>query len=157
MVKRRQPQSKKKTKTKPKPKAKTKKPNPKSKPKRKKRTIHTLPAGTYIIGDPCHHGWVKSDFEKIQNKTTHSLNCFEFKGEKMMTIMTGSDGEYTDNLGKTYFLDSATFGIIPKQISQLSWFRKNTTYGREFEFKRKFTVAIKDNLIVIGNVKICIA
>lgn len=77
---------------------------------------HTLPAGTYYIGDPCYAfdqswGQILDDNNYLDDGTS-TIDGYE--------IMTGStaygDGVYKDNEKYIYHVDAGLLGIMPVDL-----------------------------------------
>lgn len=74
---------------------------------------YKLPAGTYYIGDPCYVIPDK-EWQEVCLKNTGYVQ-FAHNGEQMFMASTAhGDGEYEDNKGNIYRVNSGTLGAVPE-------------------------------------------
>ena len=78
-------------------------------------TFYILPAGRYYLGDPCY-GFSPEDWDALCDQT----DCFRsgpvvsYKGQEMVVFPTAcGDGEYPDNPGNVYGVDSGLLAAVP--------------------------------------------
>lgn len=79
----------------------------------------TLPAGAYIVGDPCYHV-PKAQWTDVLNESNFFDQCWaSFKthdGHDGIVVAFNTkhgDGVFTDGAGREYGVDAGLIGIIP--------------------------------------------
>ena len=105
----------------------------------------TLPAGRYLIGDLCYLDQEDADelFADYQPGRVRTLH----DGRKYVYLDTAyGDGEYLDQAGRGYMVDSGTIGVI--QFDGVA----STGMGRTHDFPEPFEVYSEDGLLVFGHV-----
>lgn len=79
--------------------------------------MYTLPAGLYTIGDPCYYFSDKyeSREEFLSSNNFPGEGCLDQEGKIPVVVFDTlyGDGNYFDNDGNEYGVDSGTIGIIP--------------------------------------------
>lgn len=78
--------------------------------------MQTLPPGKYFIGDP---GYVLEDSwgEVVDAIEQAEGKVFSVRGVKMWAHYTAhGDGEFTDQHGNTFAVDSGTLGAVPIEL-----------------------------------------
>ena len=113
----------------------------------------TLPAGRYIIGDPCY-SIPNEQWDEILQQT----DCFEspegsFKseetGEEIHVVAFGTaygDGVYTDQGGREYPVDAGLIGIMPAH-GVVACESTNV-----IEFKHDFQCSCHNGVIEFGHI-----
>ena len=92
----------------------------------------TLPAGKYLIGDLCYRDAVWD--EMIEPFILNELRTLS-NGKRYVILKTAyGDGEYMDQDGKRYWVDSGTIGIVECDGDE------DTPQGRVFDFGSEFNV-----------------
>ena len=78
---------------------------------------YKLPAGTYIVSDPCYvlsNETYDSQFLEQSWVNGKHVSFITVNGRPMVCFMTAhGDGEYNDDDGRCYGVDSGTIAIIP--------------------------------------------
>lgn len=108
---------------------------------------NTLPAGKYFVGDPCYVFGPGVDENARWGALLDAANYFDdevvvsFNGSKLFAAHTRyGDGEYLDQDGSKYPVDSGLIGAVPRKL----WQRKESDIlrcGRVVVFDAKFEVA----------------
>lgn len=127
-----------------------------------------LPAGTYIVGDPCYHVHDESwsgllEFADYFGGCT-CLGYFKKadrgaeSGDEYGTVVAFStaygDGSYHDQSGREYGVDSGTIGIIPKcDVAEFDPV-KFPACGHRIVFSEPFSCWEEDGTIHFGDVAI---
>lgn len=83
----------------------------------------TLPAGTYVVGDPCYSipnemwmAWLEQA-DYTQNDRNHVLVA-SVNGHLAVGVSTAfGDGEYFDQNGNTYPVDAGLLGLVPIEVA----------------------------------------
>lgn len=83
-----------------------------------------LPPGKYYIGDPCYvfgdDTWQRlldAAEEGRADSALHVGDVVEFEGHKVWSHSTmNGDGEYEDQNGVKYCVDSGTIGVVPIEL-----------------------------------------
>lgn len=79
-----------------------------------KPTIITLPAGRYYIGDPCYVFAEDAWDRLIENDLEGAVT---FEGHALWAHYTAwGDGEYHDQRGHAYGVDSGTLAAVPEAL-----------------------------------------
>jgi hypothetical protein len=89
------------------------------------KTTVIVPAGTYILGDPCYcvpeskwseagesNGW-------FEDSPVATIVVNGVEREFLGFGTTYGDGEYYDSLGRSYCVDSGLIGLVPLDIAAL--------------------------------------
>lgn len=103
----------------------------------------TLPAGEYIVGDPCYfvHEELWEEFTKEFFKVQNGGKYISFKFKGRLVFVAGTehgDGVYEDDAGRNYPVDSGLIGAIPADMfkqnqSQLDDFHHLISFERDFD------------------------
>jgi hypothetical protein len=110
----------------------------------------TLPAGRYLIGDLCYQDDVwdeiteSGDFSPFVNGVTSDGRSYAY-----MSTAYG-DGDYLDDVGYNYYVDSGTIGIVsyPGDV------KLSSPLGRTHDFPEPFEVYSEDGVLHFGHVVI---
>ena len=89
-----------------------------------KNIIGALPAGNYVLGDPCYiHSLSRTDarwskfleaYDALREKDSNFCAVFEFEGHLCFVSDTNcGDGFYTDNIDGEYGVDAGMIAAIP--------------------------------------------
>ena len=115
--------------------------------------------GSYYVGDL---GYILSDNDwdelceitKLGNWKERRFGTFMLSSGVMFAIFSTihGDGEYEDQYGNSYRVDSATIGCIPFLIENGD--TKGHTNGHIFEFTKPFLASSTKDEIIIGNIYI---
>ena len=123
----------------------------------------TLPAGTYIVGDPCYtfenHGdWIKllesgglGSKEGLPRIMECEVPANELrKGLSFVASGTAfGDGVFEDQFGNSYGVDAGLIGVVPAKFYLLG-----SSGNHLVEFDSPFTVAYEQGTITIGHLRI---
>lgn len=119
----------------------------------------TLPAGRYLIIDPCD-----SLPEGEWDKAIDATNCFEdpchtsfikadgTPGLVVAFATAGGDGEFTDKDGNEYLVDAGLIGIL--SVDDVGEDEDTTYGGAVHEFSTPFRCYRSGDTIVFGHVEI---
>lgn len=104
---------------------------------------HTLPAGTYFIGDPCYA--IADDRWSDFCDAVETNDVTEFDGYKMFASSTAyGDGLYLGSDGADYPVDAGLLGCVP-----LALIKKGGVNGRKdgriVEMGNSFQVSVTDS------------
>lgn len=115
-----------------------------------------FPAGEYYIGDLCyvmHSEWKDLCDLMIINREVID-GGYSVNGKEIFIASTAyGDGEYQDEHGNEYGVDSGSLGIIAiKDISEED--KENIKLGHIFTFKEQFQVSACDGGFIFGDVRI---
>jgi hypothetical protein len=107
----------------------------------------TLPAGRYLIGDLCYQDDVWDEIlgdGELESGTTRDGRTYAY-----MSTAYG-DGEYDDDVGYNYYVDSGTIGIVsyPGDV------KLSSPLGRTHDFPEPFEVYSDGGLLHFGHVVI---
>lgn len=110
-----------------------------------------IPAGTYILGDPCYFN------RSIWDELLQDSGFFE---EPVATSLTGTrvvafptmfgDGEYRDQYGNTYPVDAGLIGVTPFDPA----IHKDTSGGNVVTWEKDVVAYERNGLIVFGEFQI---
>jgi len=103
----------------------------------------TLPAGRYLIGDLCYQGEIWEEICGRDHGVTEDGRHFACMFTKW------GDGEYPDQDGRGFMVDSGTIGVIQYDGPSTS-----DSMGRSYVFPEPFEVYSEDGLLVFGEVRI---
>ena len=113
----------------------------------------TMPAGTYYVGDLCYvlQG---SDWDDVidlmfpDSRSGHYGEHTLMDGRKFAILRTAyGDGEYPDDRGNSYPVDSGTIGCILTDAT-------STTHGAIIQFDQPFEVVDRNGTLCFGDVEI---
>ena len=117
-----------------------------------------MKAGTYYIGDLCYV-FNQEDWDEVYALTTkgYKLEEGEFElsdGRKFAIYNTAyGDGEYRDQFGNRYSVDSGTIGcVLWKDISRYEYILPDV--GAVVDMKEDFSTSRHDGLICISSTTI---
>lgn len=120
----------------------------------------TLPAGTYIVGDPCYSFESQEDWMGLlesgglHDKPMPRIMECEVPEKGLSFVASGTaygDGRYEDQFGNSYPVDAGLIGVVPTTTGKTldeDW------KSHVIEFDSPFTVAYEDGMIKIGHLKI---
>lgn len=119
-----------------------------------------LPAGKYIVSDPCyvmctenHNDWIN-----LLNRHDYFQDGGEFEENGMKFAVFGTkcgDGCYWDQEYREYFVDAGLLACIPIDLVDKESLSKGLgKYFHEVEMKTPFNVSYNDGEITFGNVVI---
>lgn len=113
----------------------------------------TLPAGEYVITDPCY-AWSNDRYAKILNDTKFLSPDGVFterdSGRQFAIFSTDhGDGVYQDNLGNSYSVDAGCIGCIPAEIVD-----KLEPWMAVIKFENNFDVSSNNGVIYYGHISI---
>ena len=88
-----------------------------------------LPAGKYVVGDPCYAFQGVWDHVLAAHRAQHDSTQFTYGGLQLVFCDAGGA---TDDEGFQYPVDSATFGIVPLGLvtADRDWLFKEETFAR---------------------------
>ena len=120
--------------------------------------IAVLPAGRYIVGDPCysigadHADWMTwleaADYG--QNDRNHVLVA-PYNGHLCVGVSTAyGDGEYADNLGNLHGVDAGLIGVVHVDAADC----ESVSPPVVVDFPDEFECYYDDQTIVLGHVRI---
>lgn len=100
-----------------------------------------LPAGDYIVGDPCYvlHPWWDAFLANMDAKTNTST--FEISDGVEITCVyfdtAFGDGAWSGSDGQTYAADAGMLGLVPAIVleyggTQPGWYNRLVTFGTPF-------------------------
>ena len=81
-------------------------------------TVYAFPAGTYYVGDPCYC-FNRDTWLLLGNQTDwfHKTPIGKLGKVPMLAFGTAyGDGEYPDNAGRRYPVDSGLIGLVPEAL-----------------------------------------
>lgn len=88
-------------------------------------TLVDVPAGTYILGDPCYV-IADNQWEPLLKSANYFVDSSVGKltvGDKTHKVLgfgtAWGDGCYQDNLGNEYPVDSGLIGLVPIEVAQI--------------------------------------
>ena len=122
----------------------------------------TLPAGAYIVGDPCYsisdEDWIPLlEAQGLWNKPSPRILEGEITNQHSgdpVTFTASStawgDGVYGDQFGRRYPVDAGLIGVVPVNLAKVEY--EEGTHLVEFD--SPFTVAYDEGTITIGHLKI---
>ena len=119
-------------------------------------TTHEMefPAGNYYVGDLAYilsdNDWDElCNITKLGNWKERRFGTFKFSSGVMFAIFSTihGDGEYEDQYGNTYRVDSATIGCI-------QFLDSHVKHGHLYLFTKPFSASTTNDEIIIGNVHI---
>jgi hypothetical protein len=120
----------------------------------------TMPAGTYWVGDLCYV-LSDEDWDEVCELTIHGNTClsgeFSFKdGRKFAMYSTEwGDGEYHDQAGFSYSVDSGSIGCILLKDISLSVCEEGSIVNFQQEFETKYlsgTICFGSRVMIDTNV-----
>jgi len=115
-----------------------------------------FPAGRYYIGDLCYV-FTDKEWEELCKMELWNGDSHEFKGKIIYSDGTAyGDGEYNDQKGNSYPVDSGTIGIAPVEILSKSKLKSNFMFFTPnfFDFKKEFTVESNNGWFRFGHIVI---
>lgn len=116
-----------------------------------------MPAGTYYVGDLCYvlddddWDWVcLNSFDPKSGKSIQGM--FEMNnGKKFCLFETAyGDGEYNDQFGKSYLVDSGTIGCVLLKYTT----KDGMNGGQIIQFNEPFECKKSDKTLIFGPVTI---
>jgi hypothetical protein len=119
----------------------------------KEPNVYRFGKGKYYIGDPCyamsHEEW--RDLLQETEYLKEDINVWN--DHKIFTHSTAfGDGEYYDEFGRPYGVDSGMIGIIP--LSAINLRQKSLVGGWEIEFENAFDVMYESGCFTFGHIRI---
>lgn len=110
-----------------------------------------VPAGKYWLGDPCY---VIRDSEEWTHVCHESYedNDEPIQIKNGITILFGTsygDGEYTDNFGRTFLVDSGTIGLVSYEHDP-----KGSRYSKLVEFNEDTECFANNGILVFGDISV---
>lgn len=113
----------------------------------------TLPAGEYVITDPCY-AWSGQKYSKILDETKFFSPDGVFverdSGRQFAIFSTHhGDGVYKDNLGNSYSVDAGCIGCLPRDIVDNVY-----PWMAVIKFENNFEVSSSNGVINYGHVSI---
>jgi hypothetical protein len=119
--------------------------------------VNVLPAGRYVLSDPCYVIGTKEhkDWCDLLNRHDYFTDggIFEENNVKFAVFSTKwGDGEYSDQFGQKYFVDAGMLSCIPWEMVENK--EGMGDYFHVMEFFTDFEVSEKDGIIYFGPVKI---
>jgi hypothetical protein len=103
-----------------------------------------MPAGTYMLGDPCYH--VPDDrwsewLDKADSSNYSSILVADLDGKTVLGFGTQyGDGSYSDQYGNVYGVDAGLIGLVPIELCK----EIDTALAKEVEFDEEF-ICERDN------------
>ncbi len=123
-------------------------------------TSRPLPAGTYFVGDPCYafgdHGlWIALlESADYTNPQVHILEAHA-RGRIFTAASTMADGSFFDQFRRMYCVDAGLIGVVPLASADLD--NSSLTLMHQLSFEAPFTVSSREDLLLIGNIRIDIS
>lgn len=128
---------------------------------RKASKVATLPAGDYLVGDPCyasaHHGtmdwWM--DWLNAADFTKEDLLDAEALGHRVVAVSTAyGDGCYPASMGShfSYPVDAGLLGVVPVELEHGANYRgglERVTFSEPFKVYRDDAGTVHIGHIVI--------
>ncbi len=112
----------------------------------------TFPAGIYFIGDLCYVH-TPQEWNSVCDELASNNEFVNRTNTKAAGFTSFGDGEYTDDFGNLYLVDSASIGImLVSEITDRKLLSKEM--GSFFEFKQPFTVDIDSGVFMFGHIVI---
>lgn len=105
--------------------------------------VGDLPAGNYYIGDPCYavrgedrwHQMLSAYYAAGDGVNNADAHIFEIDGHRCFISCTNhGDGEYRDQHGEKYGVDSGLLSCLPLAVTDSQCFVQ--------EFKKDFPIAV---------------
>lgn len=120
--------------------------------------IEKLKAGTYYVGDPCYVLRKENGFDwgEVLDETNHfgHGDYFEYRGHGLFTSRLGGDGEYKDQEGRLYSVDTSSIACIP--VAMLGEKPELAAgHAHVHEFTEDFECFDGGDFIYIGHLRIC--
>lgn len=118
----------------------------------------TMPAGTYLVGDPCYavpdHRWM--EWLEAADYETQDVLLAELDGHPTLGIGTAhGDGTYEGDDGNEYPVDAGLIGVVPVEIADYSDDKyPRGKIMRKVEFTKDFDCSYEDGTIVLGHIEI---
>jgi hypothetical protein len=114
--------------------------------------MFTVPAGKYYLGDPCYS---LQDGTDNWGNVLDASDCFHkpyIKGKKMAVAFGTAfgDGEYFDQHGNAYPVDSGMIGLVPVSMATV----KKPTGVQKVEFKSPVECTKEGGLLKFGEYEI---
>jgi hypothetical protein len=108
---------------------------------------HTLPAGTYYVGDLCY-SVDNDDWPIICDEIDHKGTPFEYRGKLAASSYTRyGDGGYDDSEGRFYGVDSGSIGIAPVEVLA----DPHHHGGQVITFKKPFDIHFENGVFKIDD------
>lgn len=123
-----------------------------------KTALVEIPAGTYVLGDPCYSITSNSDWDELLMTSHYFENPIGIvtrggKTHKVLGFRTAwGDGCYDDNQGNVYPVDSGCIGLVPIEIADT---QENLMYPSvKVTFDRPTLCENTGGVMKFGNIKI---
>lgn len=126
-----------------------------------------MPAGTYIVGDPCYNvpddqwsSWLAAADPEVFGPGSSSHDCkrvliAEVNGHPVLGIGTAhGDGQYLDTNSNRYPVDAGLIGLVPVELVAEAGDTLRDDLGVVRTFERPFDCSYEDGVIVLGNIRI---
>jgi hypothetical protein len=112
----------------------------------------TLPAGTYFIGDPCY--LIKKQWGEVCDKMDNQRAALiTINNQKLFIAETRfGDGEYIDDFGENYSVDSGTIAVTPLELNDKATLANLKIYGCVKEFPKEFECSWSEGIFEIDNI-----
>lgn len=109
-----------------------------------------IPAGMYFLGDPCYvvpdHLWMGL-LESCDYFQTNPVGTLP-DGTKVVAFGTAyGDGEYPDQFGSSYSVDSGLIGLVPLHVFK----EADETLGKIVHFDREVEAFCANGVLYFGN------
>lgn len=139
---------------------------------------HTLTAGEYYVGDPCYvledrlyydvvlpalHAYPESQLPEDLDDVVDYLDNYRIKQKSLMHIRgrkcvvfstEWGDGEYQDQLGNVYGVDSGLIACIPVELLTEEVLKIAHNLGRVQMFEQDFVCGSENAYLTFGDIVI---
>ncbi len=126
-----------------------------------------MPAGTYLVGDPCYTvpedrwcEWLAYADPDVFGIGATSHDCkrvmvAELDGKPVLGIGTAhGDGMYSDQDRNRYPVDAGMIGLVPVELVAESGAKLRDDLGVVHTFPRPFECSYEDGVIILGDIRI---
>jgi hypothetical protein len=120
--------------------------------------VATLPAGRYVVGDPCYAipdnkwmEWLEAADYMIQDRE-HVLLADVFGYPCVGVSTMYGDGMYVDDNGHNFPVDAGLIGLVPTAVAPVSVLKDPETVI--VELKTPAECRYEDGVIVLGDIRI---
>ena len=111
--------------------------------------MHSFPAGKYYIGDPCY-ALSEDIYDNCWGEAKYALGKMSTPlGDFIVASTAYGDGEYVDDDGFKYPVDSGTIAVIPWTMCEQMDETEANTCGRVHVFEDDGTFEEEDGVITI--------
>ena len=119
-----------------------------------------MPAGTYLVGDPCYSGiggdkWDEWLTAAADGATGDRILLADVDGRPVIGIHTWiGDGKYPGSDGNLYAVDSGMIGAVPVELGPVTTYDKNSMQTVTFDEPFECLYREESATIVIGHIEI---